>query len=431
MSLPAARLVALALLLAACGDDPASAPALATLEATLATTTPTGTLEVRVLARDAAGAPMSGVAVTAAIAAGGGAVRDAALTTDAAGLATTVWTLGVAPVPQRVTLRAGDAETTATAPRADGERPEPTPTAFAGVDAWLTAEGREGSTEGLAFVGDTLYLGVPGGLAIVDPDGAVRAAPLSGAPLVGPLGLAAEPDGALWVCDGDAAALVHVSAAGVATTVATADGPDDLVTPNSVAIGPDGLVYFTDSCLGRLMQLDPATGAITARLDFDRATVGGPNGLAFDDAGDLWLTTENTGLLCGFNDVGLTDPIAGLYRVPVAPGQLGPAVPVAERVGLFGDGLAFDAEGHLFALFDTADGLALDESIVYVLPKGGDTLERFFGVQGQVLANLAFAPDAYGAGTLYFALLTVPPFTPPEARGLVRLSVGLEGRPLP
>jgi len=430
------RFVLAALLaLTACDASPTSDPSVASLELVTgpeAATAAGATVTLTVRARDGRGAAVADVALVATLDAGGGTLGASALTTDADGLATLAWTVGVAPVANTVTVASGDVRATATTRATVAADAELAPTPFGAVDAWLTAAAREGSTEDLAFsASGDLFVGVPGGLVVLAPDGTAHDATPTGDGLISPLGITPAADGGLWVCDTDAAALVAISPEGVATRVVTADGADELWTPNDVAVGPDGLVYFTDSCLGRLLQFDPTTGAITARMTFDRATEGGPNGLAFDDAGHLWVTTENNALLCGFNDVGLTDAIAGLYRVDVAPGVLGPRTPVAEQFALFGDGLAFDAEGNLFVLFDTNDGFALDESIVYVLPKGGDTLVRFFGVRGQVLANVIFGTDAYGAGTLYFALLSLPPFTPAEARGVVRLPIGLRGRALP
>ncbi|PKN56110.1 MAG: hypothetical protein CVU56_17900 [Deltaproteobacteria bacterium HGW-Deltaproteobacteria-14] len=360
--------------------------------------------------------------------AGGGALDVATVTTDDAGVATVTWTVGVAPIDNRLTFEAdGGILGSATVRATMGV--EPVPTAFGDVDAFLTGLDREGSTEGLAFAADdTLLIGVPRGLALIDADGTAHAVDPGGVGVAHPLGLAAASDGGMWVCDSEAGALVLVGADGIARSVVDHDGDDALETPNSVAIGPDGLVYFTDSCLGRLYQIDPATGAILSRVQTDLMTQGSPNGIAFDDAGRIWFTTENTGLLCGHADVELTAPLAGLFRVDIGSDGLGVPVAVQEHVGLFGDGLGFDAEGNLYAIFDTAIVLNLDESIVFVLPAGETTLTRFFGVKGSILANLAFGQGEYGETTLYFSLLSVVPFVPKEARGVVRLPIGVRGR---
>src|SRR5690606_9323205 len=104
---------------------------------------------------------------------------------------------------------------------------------------------------------------------------------------------------------------------------------------------------------------------------------------------------------------------------------------VAENVGLFGDGLTFDQEGNLYVIFDTEKEIALDESILFVLPAGGTTLRRFFALEDKVLANPAFGRGAFGETTLYLTLLAVPPFTGEDSRGVVTVEVGIPGKPLP
>ncbi|TNF22753.1 MAG: hypothetical protein EP329_28270 [Deltaproteobacteria bacterium] len=438
MNRPLHRVTPLLLLAAAtllaCSDDAGGGGATTLAVTTTATagaaeagTTVTATVTLK----SGSGAGLADVALSAEVTRGGGVASTETLTTNADGVATLTWTLGLAPVDNTLSVVTADGEAgTATVRATIGE--EPQPVAFGDVDAFLTDLGRSGSTEGLTFSADgTLLIGVPEGLAAVDPDGTAHAVNPGGAGIAHPLGLAAGADGATWVCDSDAHALVKVGANGLATVVVDHDGDDPLETPNSVALGPDGLVYLTDSCLGRVLQIDPATGDVLSRIQMDLATEGSPNGVAFDDDGALWFTTENTALLCGHDGVELTAPIAGLFKVEIGADGLGAPVAVVTGVGLFGDGLAFDVEGNLYAIFDTAEGLALDESIVFVLPKGATTLTRWFGVRGLILANLAFGQGAYGETTLYFSLLSVTPFVPAEARGLVTLPAGLAGRPLP
>jgi len=365
------------------------------------------------------------------VTAGAGVLGEATVTLDAAGTAVFPWTMGLVPIDNTLSIEpAGGDPITITLRATVGD--EPRPDTFGDIDGFLTDLEREGSTEGLAFSSDgSLIVGVPEGLAYLDSGGDAHAIDPGGVGIAHPLGLATGADGVTWVCDSDAHALVRVGANGVAEVVVDHDGDDPLETPNSVAVGPDGLLYLTDSCLGRILQIDPDTGAVLSRVQTDLLTQGSPNGVAFDDAGVLWFTTENTGLLCGHSDVELTAPIAGLFKVEVGADGLGEPVTVVADVGLFGDGLAFDAEGNLYAIFDTADGLALDESIVYVLPKGDTELTRWFGVKGMILANLAFGVGAYEERTIYFSLLSVPPFVPASARGVVSLYAGITGRPLP
>lgn len=317
----------------------------------------------------------------------------------------------------------------------DAGRRSPQPGAlepFGDVDAFLTGLGIGGSTEGLAFSpdGERLVMGVPGGLITLDARGTASQVPLAGDPIVNPLGIAYDRAGNLWVADSAGGALRRVSPAGEVTTVLTDDGERPLDAPNFVAVDRDERIYLSDPCLGELLRYDPVTGRVDAVLTFDLPTEGGPNGFAFDAQGRLWLATENTGLLCGHSFVGLTDEVASLIAIDVDDQGFVARETVVEDFALFGDGVAFDAAGNLYVIFDTEANLMLEESAIWVLQPGATTLEKLVGVQGRVLANLAFGSEPFGEETLYVALLAVPPFTPASARGAERIDVGIAGLPL-
>lgn len=377
------------------------------------------------------GAPRAGTEVVFAIEAGGGSVEPLSALTDDDGQASAVWTLGVAPVANRLSASIEDDsllfETRATldAPLV----PEP----FGNVNGFMTAQGIVGSTEDLAFDGSSrLVLGVPGGLLAVDPAGTTSALALNGDPLDLPLGVAFDRRGNLWVADSLGAALRRVSPTGKVTTALTDDGAQPLIGPNYVAIDRDGRVYLSDPCLGKLIRFDPASGVVDSVLTFDLVSQGGPNGFAFDSSGTrLFIATENTGLLCGHAFVGLIDEIAGLFAVDVSAAGFGRLETVAPNVALFGDGVAFDAEGNLYAIFDTEMNLMLEESAVWVLPAGDTELVKFLAVSDRIFANLAFGQGDFDDGTLYIALLALPPFTSAEARGLERFDIGIPGLPVP
>jgi DNA-binding beta-propeller fold protein YncE len=247
-----------------------------------------------------------------------------------------------------------------------------------------------------------------------------------------PLGIAFDQRGNLWAADSFSALLSKVSPAGKVTTELTDDGTEPLVGPNYVAIDQKGRVYLSDPCLGELMRFDPASGTVDAIVTFDLPSQGGPNGFAFDASGTrLFIATENTALFCGHAFVGLTDPIAGLFVVDVSDAGFGPLETIAPDVALFGDGVAFDAEGNLYAIFDTEVNLSLEESAVWVLPAGSTELVKFLSATDRVFANLAFGQGDFDDETLYIALLAIPPFTSPEARGLERFVVGIPGLPDP
>lgn len=420
-----------ATLLSACSDADSPAPYEIEVTSGLPVTVPAGTvLPVEIEVRDA-GVPRAGVDVGVAVALGGGSVDPVFVRTDAGGRARFSWTIGVAPVANQVALSAPRSihffGTRATL--AEPYAPEP----FGDVNAFLASLGIEGSTEDLAFTpdGERLLLGVPGGLIALDAAGSASQVPLRGEALDNPLGIAFDRAGNLWVADSGRGALMRVSPAGEVSTALTTDGTNALVGPNYVAIGPDDRIYLSDPCLGELIRFDPERGVVDAVLRFDLVTEGGPNGFAFDFTGErLWLVTENTGLLCGHPFVPITDPIASLFAIDVGEAGFGARETIAASFALFGDGVAFDTENNLYAIFDTERDFMLEESAIWVLPSGSAQLEKLAAVRGRVLANLAFGTPAFGAGQLYIALLAVPPFTPTTARGAERLEIGIAGLPL-
>lgn len=409
-----------ALTLVKATNEPASAPAGETLIAPLV-------VEVRTTS----GSPRAGVAVDFVVERGGGSVAPAQVVTDAAGQASAQWTLGVVPVPNRLAARLDDSVVTFNT-RAVISTPF-TATDFGDVNAFLSGEGLLGSTEDLTFdLQERLVFGVPQGLATLDPAGNAALLPLGGEPIVNPLGVKVDHEGNTWVADSGADALKVVSSAGVVRTVLTTDGTQPLQGPNYVGIDKRGFVYLSDPCIGELMRIDPVSGTVVDIATFDLPTEGGPNGFAFDASGDtLYVATENTALLCGHQNVPLTEEIAGLFTFEITETGFGVRQTVLPNYGLFGDGVAIDVEGNVYVIFDKQANFALSESAIWVLPAGETEATKFVAVPNYVLANLAFGVGAYGETTLYISRLAVPPFTAPETRGIERIDVGIAGLPVP
>lgn len=360
--------------------------------------------------------------------AGGGEVSPVEGVLDRDGKLAFEWRLGTLPIANRVEVVVGEVDSYTF--EATVDRPpllEPRP--FGDVDAFMRAEGLEGSTEDLAFDDDgKLVLGVPGALIAVSPAGEVTRLVTTGVPVEKPLGLACGEAGELWIADVDAEALLRMTPDLVVTRVMDRDGDEHFAGPNDVAVGSDGRIFLSDPCMGKVFAVDRG-GLILGRSSF-RETRGGPNGLAVSrDASSVWVTTGNTGLFCPTPGVELTDAVGGLYRIDVlAGGELSPPTTIVPNVATFGDGLAFDDAGNLYAIFDTVRDFALDESIVFVLRPGASSLVRVLGVKGRVFANLAWGRGEFGADTLYLALLlAVPFFTEPSMRGVERLPGGVRG----
>ncbi len=414
------------------GDDGEEGPGTLAVQG-LPATAPCGqALALAVLAADAEGRPRAGVEVQATVQRGGGTLPAVAATTGSDGIATFQWTVGAAPVLQRVALSAGEATATATLEGTLATPWQPRP--FGDVDGYLSSQGIDGSTEDLAFApgGTRLVMGVPGGLVEVDAQGQASTRALSGDAMGWALGLACDADGVLWAADANGKALRRVDAAGKVTSIAGGEGQVQLAYPNDLAVAPGGFVVLADSCLGKVLVFRK-DGTLVSEKAFDKATEGGANGVAVDPSGNaLWVTTENTSLLCGDG----TDPLAangGLYRFDLgADGALGARTDVAPGMAHYADGATFDAEGNLYVMADVLDteNLSLAESTVWVRPAEGGDLRRFLTATERVLANAAFGTGAFGANTMYLSLVAIPLVVDPSMRGVMAFDVGIAGLPL-
>ena len=393
-----------------------------------------------------------GTVVRIEVVAGGGSVSPALMTFDEGGSQPFTWTLGVAPVPQRIRVFVQGPPDSNGAPNGnarddDGEveaegfyAVDATRTTtlqakmFGDVHAMLETAKRDGSTEDLAFApsGEMLVMGVPGGLIKVSKQGKSSPLPTTGDAIVHPLGLAYDAEGRLWICDSKAHAIKRMDAAGKVTTLVTEDDGVELGSPNHLAVLTNGDVVFSDPCMGKIVWIDGKTGNTKARHAFDLTKEGGPNGVALSPDGEsLFVTTANTASLCGHTDkLKVGDNVAGLYKVALAADAFNGHTAVVEGMALFGDGLAFDAEGNLYVCLVRVKDLQLQYSAIEVLPKDGDTLRPFLSAKDSLYANVLFGPTTFGDTYLYVALLSVQPFTEPSQRGLARMKVGIAGAPL-
>ncbi|MEZ4220022.1 MAG: SMP-30/gluconolactonase/LRE family protein [Polyangiaceae bacterium] len=417
--------------LTGCGsDDEAAAPASTTLRwevdpPTSAASQEQLSLRAR-LERD--GAPLAGKELVLSVQRGGGSVSATSLTTDADGSVDVSWTLGIVPVANEVKLVASEQKQELSAV-VDAQLASPLePTAFGDVNAFLEGASIDGSTEDLAFTDGELVMGAGTTLISLDSTGSVSQWTLTGQPLTGVLGVADDGAGNLYVAA--KGALLHVDASKAVTVALDNDGTDPLLSPNYVAMAPNGDVIFSDPCLGKVIRFDPKSSSVVASLSLDYVKRGGPNGIAIDREGHFaYFLTENTPLFCSHPGATLKDN-AGLYRVDISAGGLDALEELDAGIGVFGDGIAFDAEDNLYLIVDTREALSLKESAVRVIPAGKQEMRTFLSVSDRVMANLAFGQGAFGETTLYTSLLAVTGFTDPKQRGVQRIETGIKGLPL-
>ena len=145
----------------------------------------------------------------------------------------------------------------------------------------------------------------------------------------------------------------------------------------ALAFGPDGLFYYVDIALRALLRLDPAGGdpetLVAGSIDGHELRL--PNAIAFDPAGNLYLTESWSA----------TEPGPGVYRIdPGGGGELWSSGPF-----LFANGVA----------------VAPDDSAVYVAETWSRRITRVPILAGgsagdpEVFAELpGTLPDGLGFG---------------------------------
>ena len=151
------------------------------------------------------------------------------------------------------------------------------------------------------------------------------------------LGVTADGDGRLYVCDVARRELLRVDpASGDVTVVTTGTSERPLVNPNWSVFDDAGDLYLTDSGTwkggdGRVLRVRP-DGATT---DWCTETTDFPNGACLTADGSALLVLEST--------------TPALVRVPIRDdGSAGAREVVAELPGTIPDGITLDVEGRAY-----------------------------------------------------------------------------------
>ena len=226
--------------------------------------------------------------------------------------------------------------------------------------------------------------------------------PAIDAALNDPGGMAVTRSGTLYFADSGNNRIRAISPDGIISTVAgnghwgnwVASGTPALRAslggPADVAFAPDGALYIADAGVSEILELTPAgrlrtvagtptlAGLPEAGLQATQTPADGPDGLAFDGAGNLYVAGENTKALFVISP-------DGRVSLPIGP-----------------DGFYPRGNGGLVTAPDGAVLAMNTQQVERLTPRGAQVLYnlpafRHLGVTGFLPDGIAVAPD----GVLY------------------------------
>lgn len=126
-----------------------------------------------------------------------------------------------------------------------------------------------------------------------------------------PNDLVYAPDGSLWFTDPGSKAMPEfaprVSRLDLDTLQVTTV-VEGMKFPNGLAFGPDGDFYVVDSITNEILRFPYSNGTLGERVVYGDVTDGGPDGIAFDAAGNLYVAAFET------DDVAVFDTSGKLSR---------------------------------------------------------------------------------------------------------------------
>lgn len=234
--------------------------------------------------------------------------------------------------------------------------------------------------------------------------------PATEAGLYTPTGLLIDPAGNLYIADLNNNRIRKVTPAGIITTVAGGGslgvlgdgGPATsawLNNPNAIAMDASGNLFITDNQNHRIRKVTPA-GIISTYVGTGSASFCGdggpassaciayPYGLAFDTAGNLFISDTGNGRIRKVDTNGVISTIAGRTDSSYSAdgGQ-------ALGTGLGGpQGLAFDSAGNLYFATPSRIRKIATNGIISTVAGNGFTTELGDGGQA-TSATLSYAAD--------------------------------------
>jgi len=256
--------------------------------------------------------------------------------------------------------------------------------------------------------------------------------PAVNAGMLGPLGVAVDGAGNIYIADGSNNRIRKVNTAGIISTFAgngdfssRGDGGPaasaSLWTPSAVTVDSAGNLYIADTLNYRVRKVNPAgiisTVAGNGNLGFSgdggpatSAALGGPAGVAVDSAGNLYIADYANHRIRKVTAAGIISTIAGSL-LPGFSGDGGPAT----SAQLFGPaGVTLDAAGNIY-IAEAGNATGFGNRIRKVNTAGiistivGNGTRGFSGDGGPAIraqinpfsVRVGMAVDS--AGNLYFA----------------------------
>ena len=241
------------------------------------------------------------------------------------------------------------------------------------------------------------------------------------AQLAGPVGLAVDGSGNLYIADRGNRRIRKVDSRGRITTVAGTGkhggdgGPAaraQLNSPAGVAVDGSGNLYIADRDNDRIRKVD-STGTITTVAGGGRgnglgndgpavlARLNGPAGVAVDGSGNLYIADSNYHRIRKVDSTGTITAFAGTGR-PGLGGDGGPALQAQLRTPV---GVAVDSSGNLYIADRTHRIRKVDSAGTITTVAGGgrigDLRDRIPAVEAWLDSPTSVAVD--GSGNLYIA----------------------------
>jgi trimeric autotransporter adhesin len=226
--------------------------------------------------------------------------------------------------------------------------------------------------------------------------------PASSAQLNGPMGMAIDSAGNVYVADRDANVVRRISPAGVISTVAT-----DLSGPFAVAVDGAGTLYIADTGSNRVVKRGPDGTQVEIA---GSGALNRPEGVAVDASGSVYIADTFNGQIKRIADDGSLVTVAGTGSTGVFGGDNNPAESAA--LSLPTD-ITFDAQGNLYiadfgngrirrianGIISSVAGASNGAPVVDGEPAASTSLEGPTGIAVDRNGTLYFAEGGIGSGS--------------------------------